>query len=209
MTALAVVVGLALPFRARSFLKRVLAIPVGILMAAGAVGFLGTALSGCGGLNRLPRSFEWPAGYAEGVISMPGGEHVVPLRCPCRIQVYDRNWRFLRGWHSELGRRHPIKLVASGRDRFEAIEESFRCEYTLNGDLILRTKTPTNFDAIPAGRSCFVPTPIWLWIFSSPFLSFVAYALGLILGVMLLAPRAKRRAISERNLFEGFNMPTS
>lgn len=70
-----------------------------VLLILGAVGFFGNGLSAAGGLNWLPPSFEWPAGYTRGVVTTPAGMHVVPLQPSGRVQIYDAGWKFLRGWH--------------------------------------------------------------------------------------------------------------
>src|SRR5579863_4024374 len=59
------------------------------LVIIGAIGFFGAALSASGGLNWLPNSFEWPVGYASGVVSTRDDLFVVPHTPSGRVQVYD------------------------------------------------------------------------------------------------------------------------
>src|SRR4029077_3818094 len=48
---------------------------------------------------RLPPSREWPAGYVwTGVVTTAEGKHVVPLLPAGRVQIYDSEWHFIRGW---------------------------------------------------------------------------------------------------------------
>src|SRR5262249_50277691 len=74
--------------------RRWLTTTASCLLVVGAAGFFGSALSAAGGLNWLPSSFEWPVGYASGVVSTPEGLHVVPHTPSGRVQVYDANWSF-------------------------------------------------------------------------------------------------------------------
>jgi hypothetical protein len=164
---------------------RVLSVLAGLLMAVGAIGFFGNGLSAFGGMNWLPRSFEWPVGRAEGVISLPNGDHVVPLTPSNRIQVYDRNWRFLRGWHVDASG-GVFSLAPSGEDRIDVFtaRRSLHYVFTADGDLVSRTPYS---GTLPwqGGTSVVVPTPIWLWVFSGPFYSFLAIWPGMLLMMYL------------------------
>ena len=106
-----------------------------LLMFLGGVGWFGSALSAYGGLNGLPPSFEWPVGTSDRVITMAGGEHVVPLIFSARVQVYDRNLKFLRGWAvPSYGK--PFRVRPAGSDRFDALYGTRVDTYLLNGTLV-------------------------------------------------------------------------
>lgn len=181
---------ISLPFRYRRgpIWVRLLTLPAGFLLAVGAIGFFGTGLSAFGGMNWLPRSFQWPVGRAEGVISLPNGDHVVPLIPANRIQVYDRNWRFLRGWHVDASG-GIFSLASSGQNRIDVFTArgSVHYVFTAEGDLVSRTANAPN--AVPGptqnGRSVLVPTRIWLWVFSGPFYSFAAIVPGMLLMMFI------------------------
>jgi hypothetical protein len=68
------------------------------LLCVGAIGFGGSMIAATGGMNWLPPEFELPAGRVSGVIDLRDGTHVVPLEHAGRIQLYDAEWRFKRGW---------------------------------------------------------------------------------------------------------------
>lgn len=165
------------------------------LIIIGALGFFGAGLSCAGGLDWLPPSFEWPVGYASGVVAMPDGTHVVPHFPSGRIQVYDRNWHFQRGWRVDaLG--GEFKLLAASSDVVHVIPSrgNLRYVYRLSGELVSsRDFSRSDYESFPVdGKSCIVPTPFWLWTFSSPIYSWCAFALG---GVLLgLATRTKATA---------------
>src|SRR5438270_13980897 len=83
--------------------RRGATIAASCFMVVGAAGFFGSGLSAVGGHNWLPSSFEWPMGYAQGVVTTREGLHVVPHTPTGRIQIYDADWSFVRGWHVEAG----------------------------------------------------------------------------------------------------------
>jgi hypothetical protein len=68
----------------------------------GASGFFAAALSAVG-IFKLPSSREWPAGYVSGVVTTPDGKYIVPLVPSGRVQLYDSQWHFIRGWNVDAG----------------------------------------------------------------------------------------------------------
>jgi hypothetical protein len=185
------------PFTIRraSIWARSLSIVGSVLMASGAIGFFGLSVSAAGGLNWLPQSFEWPVGYASGVVTGSGGLHVVPLNAPGRIQLYDANWHFIRGWTVDVGGQ-AFKVQISHDGQIEVFGTRKNKFYTLQGQLVRSEPVPESVDtynAIPDGTSCFVPTPIWLWVFAGPFASW----LSMVVGVLLLSLIRGRSKIAE------------
>jgi hypothetical protein len=176
---------------------RVAAALASVLLIVGAAGFFGRALSAAGGLNWLPPSFEWPVGYADGVVSMPGGTHVVPHTPSGRVQVYDQDWRFVRGWHVDASG-GTFKLREAGDDRIDVITArgSWRYTYTLGGDLIARVNySPASYSSFPdRGERRVVPTPPWLWIISSPAVAWAVLFLGAC--VMIVLERKVKRPVA-------------
>lgn len=51
-----------------------------------------------GGLSFVSGSFEWPLLSTAGAVENARGMRFVPMIAPGRIQVYDREGEFLRGW---------------------------------------------------------------------------------------------------------------
>jgi YD repeat-containing protein len=193
-----------LPFRKRygSWGRQLAAGVAGFLILIGTVGFFGSALSALGGLNWLPRSFEWPTGYVSGVVSLPSGGHLVPHTPSGRVQVYDQDWRFLHGWHVDAGG-GTFKLQLASNDRIEVITArgNWRYTYTLAGDLISRVNyLPATYSSFPdCGESQVTPTRSWLWVFTSPFIS-VAVSL---MGGAVLSIAERRRKPKDHSLTSG------
>jgi len=150
-----------------------------LLALVGVISFIAPFIAVVGGLNWLPPSFEWPVGHAAGVTTMRNGYHVVLLDGAPRIQVYDPNWRFVRGWFF-ASRGEIFYLVPSRQDRIEAFSARHRARgntglhfvFTLNGDLISRgdysLDDNTYHSIVNHATSVVVPTSIWLWPFSNP-----------------------------------------
>jgi hypothetical protein len=172
-------------------LRWLLAVPalVGLL---GFGGFFAQAMS-AEGILKLPKSYQWPAGYVSNVITTADGKHVVPLVPAGRVQVYNSDWHFLRGWNVDaLGGDFKVSVDPSGAvDVFTARGEH---HYTFdqNGDLISSAALPESYYSVPnTGHPIVVPTPFLLWPFSSPFISVAVGTLGF-LGLALVKKLARK-----------------
>jgi len=154
----------------------------GVMIAVGITGFLGQAFSACGGLNWLPQSFEWPAGQVDGVITTSSGLRVVPTNAAGRVQVYDADWNFLRGWHIGSGASGAFALRPLENDCFEVITArgNHRYVFTTDGELLTAGTYPSqDYTRLStAGEPAVVPTAWWLWPFTSPLISWLIFAGG-------------------------------
>lgn len=176
--------------------KRCLKAVGSILMALGGFGFFGTGLSALGGLRWLPATFEWPMGVVGGVVMMPNGTQVVPHTASGRIQVYDRDWRFLRGWYVDASGGLFV-LRPAGPNQIEVItaRRQMRYVYSLDGSLLSQEGyAPMSYSDFPAsGFSVAVPTRWWLWTFTSPFYSWAVIGTGMVLLCLAGGKKAKGR----------------
>ena len=89
-------------------------------VAVGASGFFGMAFLVVGGHRWLPSNFEWPIGFADGILTMTNGIYVVPHTPTGRIQIYDANWKFQRGWFVDASA-GTFKLRIESSNRIEMI----------------------------------------------------------------------------------------
>ena len=167
------------------------------LMIIGAVGFFGAGIAAFGGLNWLPASFEWPAGYASGVVSSKEGFFVVPHAPSGRVQVYDQNWKFVRGWFVDAAG-GVFKLVVSQTNQVEVITSrgQWRYVFDLKGTLLSKEHyAPGSYpDLRSSGASYMVPTAPWLLVFSSPIYSWLSAAAGMAILVLTRRNLDKQRA---------------
>jgi hypothetical protein len=166
----------------------------GVLLAIGAIGFFGMALSATGGLRWLPPTFEWPVGDAKGIVDLPDGRHVVPLQPSNRIQLYSSDWKFLRGWwiNASAGT-FVIRLRNTNQIEVLTARGQRRLLFDLDGKLIegREYRDEEYAAASRAGYSAVVPTKLWLWPLTGPFLSWLC---GLTGGVMIgLSQRLKQK----------------
>ncbi len=173
----------------------------GLLLAFGGLGFFGSALSASGGLGWLPPTFEWPVGYAKNVLLMPVHRYAVPLTASGRIQIYDMNWGYLRGWSVDANG-GTFVLRPEGRDRIEVITArgNLRYLYDLDGTMLSKgTYAPENYGDYPSSGGAYsVPTKWWLLPFTGPFYSWILGVLG---GALLfgaekwkVSPRKERQS---------------
>ncbi len=115
-------------------LKAILNFVASGCLVVGATGFFGSALSATGGLDWLPESFEWPVGKVQGALTGADGRVVVPHRPSGRIQIYDRNLVFQRGWfinaHGGTFRLSPV-----GRTKTSSTCTCATVQCTRNGSI--------------------------------------------------------------------------
>lgn len=183
--------GASRDLRSSGNLKWLLAAPalVGLL---GFGGFFAQAMS-AEGILKLPKSYEWPAGYVSNVITTAEGKYVVPIVPAGRVQVYDPNWHFLRGWNvNALGGDFKVAVNSSGAVEVFTARGEHRYSFNQNGDLISSAPLSESYYSLPdTGQSKVVSTPFLLWPFSSSFISVAVGTLGF-LGFALVKKLARR-----------------
>lgn len=173
--------GMARVFKTGGSLKWIIAL-MGLLVIVGGAGFFASGLSAVGFI-KFPRSFQWPAGYVIGVVRAPDGKYIVPLVPSGRVQIYDSQWHFLRGWHVDAFG-GDFGVASTGKGIIDVITARQQRHYTFteDGDLI-SDRPASELDAdrhsLQAEGSGFVvPTSPLLWIFSSPFICWGAVVVG-------------------------------
>ena len=154
---------------------------MGLLVFVGSAGFFAEALS-AEGIIKLPKSYEWPAGYVNGVTQTSDGKYVVPLVPEGRVQIYNSHWHFLCGWNVEaLGGDFKVAATPDGTVEVFTARGNYRYSFNENGDLISASTLTKSYDALPKGdQSVVVPTSPILWVFSHPFISWAVAVLGFI-----------------------------
>ncbi len=155
----------------------------GLLMAYGISAFFGTAYSVGGS---LPATFEWPMGRADQLIEVSDGRWIAVHPTSARIQVYDREWKFLHAWVVHAGGgEFRARLLPDDKVEVWTARGALHFVFTLDGTLLEQSSyPPEQYPRLPvtAGPG-YVPTSLLLWPFSSPFVAWwVALAGGLLLG---------------------------
>ncbi len=182
--------------KAPATLKEWLAATGYVLVAVGGFGFFGTAFSSLGGFRWVSASFEWPVGFAHNIIDTTDGTHVVPVReAGGRLQIYSPAWVFIRGWYRDPnGTDFTVLPAESNKVEIIVRKGSMRYLFNLNGELICQSSyAPKKYmDFSDSGQSADVPTRWWLWMFTSPFHSWIILAIG---GVLVLLTTSKKTMI--------------
>ncbi|MES2983343.1 MAG: hypothetical protein V4727_13605 [Verrucomicrobiota bacterium] len=140
----------------------------GSLVYIGGLGFFGTAISSS---IQIPKSFEWPIGLADQIIPLSNG-YVLAMHHPsARVQVYDVEQVFVRGWSvAASGGGFKGKLLSDGRVEIWTARGQKKFVYTLDGSLIEQgSYSPKTFADIEIqvekGK---LPIFLPFWIFANP-----------------------------------------
>jgi hypothetical protein len=137
---------------------------------------------------------------------MPDGRYVVPLVPSGRVQIYDSQWQFLRGWSVEAqGSEFGVECSSKEIEVLTARGE--HCySFTDDGKLISTSSLSEPYYSLPkTGESVKVPTSPLLWVFSSPFLSMGLAVIGFV-GIALVKKLAHGQNV-ERDENEVIRQP--
>jgi hypothetical protein len=195
MLAVWLLMGLTAAFdmRQRSWLQRGALLVTVFLLLTGAGGFFGLGLAATGQFAGLPPTFEWPVGYSRRIVFTPADLYLV-AHASSRIQVYDKQWNYLRGWHVDAsgGSFH----VSEAQDKtFEVVtaRNNRRYLYDYDGNLLEsgHYKQPMPKPAAKT-RSGWVPTRLFLLGFTHPMMGWLFAALGLLSLAILDKNRGTR-----------------
>ena len=108
----------------------------GICLATGILGFLTGMFASFGALNWVPSSFEMPLGHLDDIAVDEYGNIYCALQFYSRVQVYDRDGRFLRGWPvNPPGGAFQIRAKTSGQIEITTVREDLSV-FTPEGQLI-------------------------------------------------------------------------
>jgi hypothetical protein len=170
--------------KAKNPWRRALAIPAAVLFTTGWVSFMSTAAATTGGLNWLPNSFEWPVGWSDSYVKTSDGLYAVPHVPAGRVQLYDSNWKFLRGWQVVAG--GGVFRVEPGKDGQVEVftaRGSRHHVFDRNGTLLATggyaRVGPDSFGGQSPTVS--IPTPWWGWTLTSPGIAWGAGLVGMLL----------------------------
>lgn len=174
--------------RKKTKIKRNIELSAYFLIIIGTIGFFGSAISAVGGLNWLSESFEWPIKYTNHAIKTATDIHIIPHSASGRIQLYDNNLKFVKGWHVDAhGGTFKIHLSKDNNLNVYTARGQWHYIFDLDGSLISKEKyTPETYDDFSGGTlNLSIPIAPWLIPFSHPFFSWCFIAAGIIVLITL------------------------
>jgi hypothetical protein len=153
---------------------------------AGYLGWILCPLAAWGGMDWLPASFEWPLGLSDEAVRTADGGFVVPHKYAGRVQVYDAEGRFVRGWQTEAGGGsfRVLPREDGGVEVFTARGNRHHV-YDAHGSLVSSGPSPSkdSYEQVPAKRERIsVRVPWWGWTLVNPAIAWVAMLLGGVLA---------------------------
>lgn len=164
-----------------------------LIMIYGAVGMI--LLTGLG--RHLPEAWEWPVGKNSSVIAFDSGAKVVLLRDMGRVQVYDREGRYVRGWTAENSSGHTSLSLYKNKAGSGAEEETFlvgrglspKYTYDLQGAALGEREWDYDSMGFPDHQAAdfpeIFPVPWYKWFIASQLNSLICLLLGLSGGLIL------------------------
>jgi hypothetical protein len=147
-----------------------------VALLLGAAGLLVVTVQLSFGL--CPPEWEWPAGVASGVAELSDGRHVAILRAADRVQVYDQEWGFVRGWN--VGARGRLTgLLVGESDVIIVSTPRAELHFAASGELL--ASTPVGEDSPRPRRPllAWVPGSPWYWLVLHPVACFALVLTGL------------------------------
>lgn len=159
-----------------------------VLITYGWCAFMAQALGACGGLPFIGETFNWPILFTDGAVKDSAGRRYIPHTAAGRIQVYDMNGNFLRGWFIDAGG-GVFKLHVTSGDELEVFTArgDRHLVFDAAGRLIREGRYPgETYDALPVGPACKISLGVpWLLLpLTSPFLAWLVAGIGFVgLGI--------------------------
>ncbi len=181
-------------FKEMTARRRWLGIVSSLFILVGMWGVIGSIL--IYGTDWLPPSFEWPAGYVQGVLTTLRGNRIILVKGVARVQVYDARWHFVRGWH--VDRAQKLHLLP---DETVEVLQRGGCKSVIdvNGKLLSQGMlSPKDIDLhnLPLGEDARVPTSPFLYMFSSPAMSLLVVVFRGV-GLSIADIRASQRFVQK------------
>ncbi len=177
----------------KTLLRSMIQLVALLLALYGWIGFFGAPLAAVGGLKWLPERIEYPMGYVDEAVTDREGNYYCPSRTFGRIQVYDKNKRYLRGWFVDACG-GVFRININSQDQLEVVTAAGGMHYVFdkNGKLISEScYRPKKYSDFENWKGEFVSIP------TSPFLLpmthfFGSWAIG-VFGIILLEKAITRK----------------
>jgi len=193
-------IGFYFGLKPRTFKDRALAFLVSFLFA---YGWLAFSIAGIASefqrIAFVNESVEMPVLFSKGAVENSRGERFLFLKPVRRIQVYDREGNFLRGWFvkTELEIIDYAKLHVTKEDFIEVFFPGYRFVYTSSGELVKKEPFPReDMSFAPSGPGCplNVRAPFYLLPLAHPVVAWIIGITGMI-GFGILEAKKKPKYI--------------
>jgi hypothetical protein len=171
-----------------------------MLLAYGLLGFFGAFLSATGRLPRKSADTEFPMGRVDGAVVDRDGLIYCPSPPWGRIQLYDRDKRFMHGWFvNAFGGTFRLHIDPDNHLEVVTARGHMRYVFDRQGQLLSSAsydpRSYSDFDGW-RGRTVTIPTPFYLWPFTHPFFAWATALAGMV--ILISTTRARRRQSSPR-----------
>jgi hypothetical protein len=167
-----------------------------LLLAYGIIAFFGAFLSATGGLPWSSENVAVPMWRVDGAVVDAEGMIYCPSTSWGRVQLYDRDRRFIRGWTvNAFGGAFRLHIDPDNHLQVATVRRRMLYVFDRQGRLLSSASyEPQSSSAFDGwrGTTVTIPTPVYLLPFTHPFF---AWATGLVGMVMLRSTtRARRRS---------------
>lgn len=184
----------------------ILRVIASLLMIYGAIGFFSHSLLTIERLDALLKTVEWPMGRVNNVLTTDEGYLIAPHTNSGRIQIYDSELNFIRGWTID-SRGGSFILKGPENDSFTIYTSrgSNIFTYDLEGNLLSSEKYSdyqADYMALRQdGIGMKFPTPFYLLTLAYPMLAwlFGIIGLGMHMVMVVLDKISKKR---EEEIYE-------
>ena len=174
-----------------------------LLIAYGMLGFLGALMSATERLPWKSEGTEFPMGRVDGAVIDADGLIYCPSTPWGRIQLYDRDKRFIRGWFvNAFG--GVFRLHVNAQNHLEVATARGRMFYVFDreGHLLssasYEPRSYPDFDSW-RGSVVWVPTPFYLLPLTHPIVAWLVAAAGMLL-VHAATRRRRRRPLENGSM---------
>lgn len=166
-----------------------------LLFICGAIGFMGILFSS-GGKLTLPETVEWPIGKTDNVLKTEDNIYIVPHQSADRIQIYNSELEFIRGWNIDTGG-GMYKLVPIDNNQFTiyTVRGDIKYIYDIEGNLISEEEPyQTDYSKLPSeGMTVEIPTPFYLIFLTNPAMAWTTALIGLALTMVMKKSKKEKR----------------
>jgi hypothetical protein len=164
------------------------------LLVYGLVGFFGAFLSVTGRLPWTSEEIAFPMGQVEGAVVDADGLIYCPSPPWGRIQLYDQDKRFIRGWFvNAFGGTFRVNVDRENHLQVATARRRMLYVFDRQGRLLSRTSyEPRSFSDFDGwqGTAIAIPTPFYLLPLTHPVLAWCTALAGIVI-LVVTAKRAK------------------